>query len=38
MLRRLTQLWPNLIRPQNRGGDDDDEEPFVDEDQMRELE
>ena len=38
MLRRITQLWPNLIRPLAGGQDDDDEEPIVNEDQMKELE
>jgi len=38
MLRRITQMWPNLIGRPNQGQEEEDQEPFVDEDQMKDLE
>ena len=38
MLRRITQLWPNLIGRPNQAQEDEDQQPFVDEDQMKDLE
>ena len=37
MLRRITQLWPNLIGRPNEAQEDGQQQPFVDEDQMKDL-
>ena len=38
MLRRITEIWPHLIGNPDNGQQNDDQQPFVDEDQMKELE